>query len=347
MSCEHFIYSAQSALGTWVTPARAIPVESADIQHAREIIDLGVTGDCRAPYVHVLGAKPVTFALVMPFWTVNVATLLNTVMTDNAITEVTSPTVYDHGMLFDDTAMLGSISGQVKYKSDLGRNVLGATPNGLTISAAIKEPAKLAFDFIAKDEALAAGTWDFDGSASPVLVASPTYGTLRRPLMFYDASVTMGGTPAINGTTQKVSIGSGTAYTKVNSIEFAINNNLDADGFGLVADPTVQELGPGSREIKVTLEMSWTDYATTFYTNARAGTAMAVALELVGPIIGATVSKYEAHIFAPSVFFDPVNLPDISGDKSRKKIQVTGTAQRDSVTGVDFGMWVQTGEATI
>jgi len=346
MSAEHFIYSAQSAIQTWVTPARAIPVESADIQHAREVLDLGVTGDSRAPYTHVLGAKPVTLKLAMPFWTVNMATLLKTLCTNNTITEISAGAVYDHAMLFDDTAALGCVSGQVKYKSDLARNVLGATPNGLTIGAAIKEPVKLTFDMIAKDEALAAATWDFDGSASPAVIASPTYGTLRRPLMFYDASVTAGGTPSLNSGTKKISIAGGTAYTKVNSMEIAINANLDADGFALSSDPTVIELGPGSREIKVTLEMSWTDYATTFYTNARAGTAMAVALELSGQTIASSY-KYEAHVFVPSVFFDPVNLPDISGDKSRKKIQVTGTAQYDAATGVDFGIWVRTGEATI
>ena len=347
MSSEHFIYSKQSAFGTWVTPTRALPVESADIQSGREKLNLNVTGAERDPYVHVLGAKPVSLALVLPWWTVNVATLLNTCLTDNAITEISAGAVYDHGLLFDDTAFLGALSGQVKYKSDLARNVIGAVPNGLTIGAAIKEPAKLTFDFIAKDEAIAGGTWDYDGvTASPAVIASPTYGTLRRPLMFYDAGVVIGGTPAINAGTQKITLGSGTAYTKLNAIEFAINNNLDADGFGLVADPTVQELGPGNRDIQVTFEMSWSDYATTFYVAARNGTAMAVSLDLVGQVIASTY-KYEAHIVAPSVFFDPVNLPPISGDKARKKIQVTGTVQKDPTTGVGFGIWLRTGEATI
>jgi hypothetical protein len=347
MSSEHFIYSKQSAFETWSTPARAIPVENADLQSGREKINLNVTGAERDPYVHVLGAKPVTLALVLPWWTVNVATLLNTCLTDNAITEISAGAVYDHGMLFDDTAFLGAISGQIKHKSDLARNVLGAVPNGLTISAAIKEAAKLTFDMLAKDEAKAGGVWDYDGvTASPEVIALPSYGTLRRPLMFYDAGVVIGGTPALSGTTQKLSIAGGTTYTKVNAIEFAINNNLDADGFGLVADPTVQELGPGNRDIQVTFEMSWSDYATTFYDAARAGTAMAVSLDLVGQVI-TDAYKYEAHVLAPSVFFDPANLPPISGDKTRKKIQITGAVQKDPITGVGFGLWTRTGEATI
>lgn len=346
MSNEHFIYSKQSALGTWVTPAKALPVESADIQSGREKIDLGVTGAERDPYVHVLGAKPCSLALTLPWWTNNVGTLLNAMLTDIGTTEVSAGVCYDQALLFDDATYPNAISGQVKYKSDLARNVLGAVTNTLTINAAIKEAAKLTFDMLAKDEALAAGTWDYDGSASPAVIASPSYATLRRPLMFYDAAVTMGGTPALNDTTHKLSIGSGTAYTKLTSLGITVNNNLDADGFGLVADPTVQELIPGNRGIEVAIEMSWSDYATTFYTNARAGTAMAVGLDLVGPTIASSY-KYEAHIIIPSVFFDPSNLPPISGDKTRKRITVNGVAQRDTVTGKGFGLWIRTSEATL
>ncbi len=346
MSYEHFIYSKQSVFGTWVTPARALPVENADIQSNREKLNLGVTGAYRAPYVHVLGAKPVSLALALPWWTLNVGTLLNLMLTDIAVTEVSAGAVYDQGMLFDDTAALGCLSGQAKYKSDTARNVLGAVPNAVTIAAAIKEAVKLNFDMPAKDEALAAGTWDFDGSASPAVIATPSYATLRRPLMFYDAAVVIGGTPAFNDTTNKLSIGSGTSYTKLSSLEIAINNNIDTDGFGLAQDPTAQELLPGNRDTEVTFEMSWSDYATTFYSAARAGTAMALSLDLIGPVITG-IYHYEGHLCLPSIFFDPANLPPISGDKSRKKIQVKGAAQQDTVTGKDFGLWIRTSEATL
>ncbi len=344
MACEDFIYSKQSALQTWVTPAKAISVESVGIESARENLNLNVTGACRAPLLTVLGAKPVTMPLVTPWWMVNIGTLLSTLMT--TVTTTAAGASYDHALLFNDTAAHGSISGQVKYKSDLAVNVLGATINSLTISAAIKEAVKLTFGFSAKDEAPAAGLWDFDGSASAAVVASPTYATLQRPLMFYDAAIVMGGTPALNGTTKKLSLGSGTSYTKLSSAEITINPNLDEDGYGLVADPTVQELYPGNREIGLTFDISWTDYVTTFYTAARAGTAMAFEMTLTGPIIE-TTNHYEAHICIPSVHFDPANLPPISGDKSRKMLSISGTAQTDTVTGVDFGIWIRTSEATL
>lgn len=344
MSQYHFIYAKQAAFGTWATPTRAVPVISADIQSGRDVVPLDTTGSGRGPYVHVLGAKPVTMSVEMPFWTVNTATAINQLLTTLATTNPNAG-VYDHAMLFDDTAALGSISAQVKYTASVARNALGAVVSGLTISAAVKEAARLKFDYACKDEALAGGTWDYDGAtASAAVVASPTYGTLRRPFMFYDAAVIAGGTPALSS--GKLSVSGGTTYTKLSNVEIAINTNLDADGYGLSTDPTRQELLPGNREIAVSFEMSWSDYTTTFYTNARAGTAMALDLTLSSLTIASTY-KYEAHICIPSLFLDPVNLPEISGDKSRRKITVTGKAQTDTTTGVDFGMWLRTGESTI
>lgn len=343
MGFKHFIYSNQSAIGTWVTPARAVPVESFDIQHARESLNLNVTGAGRAPYLTVLGAKPVTATLVIPWWTINVASLFNCMMT-TLDTDSPNAGVYDHDMLFDDTTYPKWFSGQGKYTATLARNLLGAAIDSVKITAATKAAAKLEFGLIAKDEGKAGGTWDFDGSACPAVVASPTYGTLRRPLMFYDATVTIGGTPSLSD--GRLTIGSGTTYSKLSQAAITISNNIDSDGFGLTPDPTVQETIPGNRDIELAFDMSWSDYATTFYDNARAGTAMAFDLALVGPTITG-VYKYEAHITIPSVFFDPVNLPPIDGDKSKKTISVVGKAQTDTTTGVDFGLSVRTSEATI
>ena len=344
MSAEHLIYSKQSAFGTWVTPAKALPVVTADLQSGREVKSMETTGAGRAPYLHVLGAKPVTLATELPWWTVNTATLLNQLLTTIATTNPNAG-VYDHALLFDDTTTLGSISAQVKHNATVGRNALGCVVNGLTISAATKEAARLSFDYLCKDEAKVGGVWDYDGTtSSAAIVASPSYATLRRPFMFYDAAIVAGGTPSL--ASSKLSVSGGTSYTKLLNAEIKIATNLDGDGYGLSTDPTVQELYPGNRAIELTFEMSWTDYSLTFYDNARAGTAMAFDMALSGPVITGAF-KYEAHVCLPSVFFDPVNLPAIGGDKKRRTVQVKGTAQTDTTTGVDMGLWIRTSESTL
>jgi hypothetical protein len=216
----------------------------------------------------------------------------------------------------------------------------------VVITAAQKAAVALGIDLVAKDEALCGGTWDYDGvSSSPAIISPSAYPTFIRPLMFYDALVTTGGTPAVNGTTKKMTVSGGTARSKIDNVVITINNGLDVEGFALANDPTVQELYPGDREITVSFDISWSDYATTFYDAARAGTALALSLDIVGPTIAAA-NKHEAHLVIPSVFFDVTKLPPLEGSQSRKKRTITGKAQLDSVTGYDFGLWIRTSEST-
>jgi len=341
MSCEHFLYSPETAFGTWVTPARGIPVESAGLTGGREVIDLGVTGSCRAPYLHVLGAKALAFNLVTPWWNSHIGSILKTFLRDTATTGGGDP--YTHGFVPDDTTGLLGISIQQHFNGTLAQNTLSAVASSWTIAAAVKEQVRLTFAFIAKDEARVGEDWEYGGGASPSLVANPgsLYPAIARPLMFYDATLTVSGTPSYNDTTNVISVSGGLAYAKALSCEIALNNNVDADGFGLTNDPTVKEVWPQAREVTVTFEMSWTDYSTTLYDAARAGTAMAFQLDLVG------TGDDEGHVIVPSVFFNPMELPPISGDKAKRTVTLTGRAQYDSVTGQSFNAWIKSPEATI
>lgn len=342
---KHFIYSKETSPYTWVTPAKAVWVDSAQITGKREVLEQRTTGVGRDPLMNVLGAKPVNGPVALKWWVNNIGTLFSTFLRDGAIGNVATG-VYDHGLLYDDTVGFLAISAQQKYNATLGINVLGAAVNGVTIAAASKEEVKLDFDFIAKDEAKCGGTWDWSGAASPAVVASPSYPTVGRPLMFYDALITMGGTPALTDATNKIAVSGGTAYAKLRNLSVALGHNLDADAFGLTQDPTIQEISPGDRTIEVSFDISWTDYSTTFYDAARAGTPLALTWDLIGPLIDATYHN-EAHIVIPSLFFSPVELPPLDGDNAGKTQTVTGKAQVDSVTGKSFNLWLRTGEATL
>lgn len=347
MATPHFIYSRQTLFNTWVTPSKWLPVESSEIGGEREVLPIVSTGAGRATYLNVLGAKPVSGPMVCPWWCTQIGPLLLSFMRDTAVTLVTAG-VYDHGLAFDDSQDLLPISIQQQYTGTLAINVLSAIVNTLTIAATAKEKVMLNWEFIAKDEARSGATWDYDGSTSaPAVITTPAYPAIQRPLMFYDAGVSIGGTPSWDGTGKKISVAGGTSYPKIDNIQFAISLNVDTEGYALnKPDPTIQEAVPGAREIAVTFDISWSDYATTFYDAARAGTAMAVVLDMVGPVISGA-NRHEAHIIAPSVFFDPKKLPPLTGDQTRKKMTVTGMTQVDGTTGKDFNIWIRTSEATL
>lgn len=344
---KHFIYSKETTFGTWVTPAKAVWVTTATATGGRETVEKKVTGSNRSPLLNVLGAKALTHTVELPWWFNNIGTIFSTFLRTSAITAVATG-VKDHAMLYLDTSSFLPLSIQEQHNATLGFNYLSCAVNSWEIKTATKEEADLSFDLIPKDEAIAGGVWDYDGvTASPALVSSPSYPTLARPLMFYDASIIIGGTPALDGTSKKLSLSGGTAYTKLRNVSIKGNHNLDADAFGLAApDPTIQEINPGDRAIELSFDVSWSDYSTTLYAAARAGTALAFELDLVGPIFNTTY-KYEAHVIIPSVHFNPVDLPPIDGDHANKILTVTGIAQQDTVTGVDFGLWIRTDEATL
>ena len=346
MALPHFIFSREAAFGTWVTPTKWLPVDSSEIGGEREVVPLRTTGAGRAPYLHVLGAKPVTGPMSCPWWGTQIGPMLAAFLRDSAVTAVDTG-VYDHGMAYDDSIGLLGLSIQQQYTSSLAINVLSAVPNQLTLTAVQKEKVLMAWEFVAKDEVRSGATWDYNGGAAPAVISSPSYPAVLRPLMFYDAGVSIGGTPSWNGTTKKLSVSGGTAYPKIDNIQIVVNHNIDAEAFGLAKpDPTIQEAEHGNRDITVSFDISWSDYATTFYDNARAGTAMALVLDMVGATITGA-HKHEAHLIVPSVFFDPNKLPPLTGEQARKKRTITGRAQMDATTGKDFGVWLRTSEATL
>jgi hypothetical protein len=340
---QHFVYSPETVFATWVAPAKAISVESSDIGSAREVLDLRVTGTGRSLHSRVLGAKSVNGPMKTYWWPSYIASLFKNWMRDNATTG--APSTYVHAFLFDDTtSMLGYSIQQIlkTTATSYGTNILSAYVSALSITAAAKEKVILDFTFEAKDEARFGANWDYSGAASSAMVANPSalYATLARPLMFYDAAISIGGTTSIAA--KVISVAASTAYAKINNVKIDVALNLDTDGFGLsYPDPTRLVFWPGDRDITVSFDLQWTDYVTTFYDNARTGTAMALKLDMIGP--GVT----QAHVIVPSLFFDPHKLPAVTGGNEKKTVSVTGKAKYDTVTGKDFNVWIQSAEATI
>lgn len=351
MPLAHVIYSRESTFGTWVTPAKWLPVNECDVQSTREILDDQLTGAAsRGLYGTLLGGKAVNGPLKCPWHLVNIGSILRSFMCSIATTNPYAG-VYDHALLFDDTAgMVGlSMQQQHKYVSGAGNNlainVLSAIVSSLKINMASKETVGLEFEFEAKDEAKAGGTWDYNGGASPSILTTPAYSAVTGHFMFYNATVVLGGTPAIAG--GKLSVSGGTTYAKIGNLTIGVDNGLDAEGFGLTTDPTRQEIWPGDRKITADFEISWTDLLTTFYDAWRAKTQIALLVDLVSATTIASTYKYEAHICIPGLVLDPAKLPAISGTKEKRKQSVSGRAQIDATTSKDFGIWIRTSEAAL
>ncbi|RLI52675.1 MAG: hypothetical protein DRP09_17435 [Candidatus Thorarchaeota archaeon] len=323
-TCEHFVYETQGVIGTYVTPTRAIPVITAGATGSqREMIDLRVTGACRGLHSRVLGAKPVSGAIETQWWDKDIATLIKAFLTDTATTGA-SP--YTHGFLPDDDADLGMLSGQLVYNSNLGVSLLAMVINSLEISVASKELAKLTFNYEARDKVRSgsgAGDWDSLGTSAPAVVSpAAMYEEVARPLAFYDGVISYGGTMTYDSSAKTISVSGDTPLGKVLSATITISNNVDTDGYAIVEDPTRQEFDPGSREIAVSLEISWSDKSYTLYDLAQTGVATVLQLALFKS------ASLGAGIVIPGLVFDPFALPQVAGDKGKRTISLTGKGTR-------------------
>ncbi len=335
MSCEHFAYIAQGAIGVFDAPTRAIPIISGGVNGSqRELTDGRLTGSCRARFYRWLGAKPVSGNFVTHWWDEDIASLWKEFLTDEATTG--SPTDYTHGFVPLDTAALGMLSGQFIHSTSLGISVLAMVISSVEVQMASKELVQLTFAFEARDKARSAAAanatlWDSLETASPALVvpAGSLYEPVARPLAFYDGIIETGGTLVYTNASNTITVSSGVALAKVISCTITIDAGLDTDGYSLIADPTRTEFAPGDRDITISMEVSFFDQAFALYDIANLGTPTVVSLQMFK---SATLG---AEIILPAVVFDPFPLPDVTGDSAKKTYTLTGKAQRAIIVGGD------------
>lgn len=353
MSCEHFAYIAQAAIGTFLAPTRAIPIISGGLNGSqRELTDGRLTGSCRARFYRWLGAKPVSGNFVTHWWDEDIASLWKEFLTDEATTG--APAAYIHGFVPSDIAALGMLSGQFIHSTSLGISVLAMVISSIEIQCASKELVQLTFAFEARDKARSAAAanatlWDSLGTASPALVV-PTglllYEPVVRPLAFYDGLIETGGTLTYTDVSNLITIASGVALAKVISCTITIDAGLDTDGYDLTADSTRTEFAPGNRDITVSMEVSFFDQAFALYDLANLGTPTVVSLQMFKSV------TLGAEIILPAVVFDPFPLPDVTGDSAKKTYTLTGKAQREIIVGgdgieTDINVIIRNAEATI
>lgn len=349
MACRHFAYEAQSLIGTFVAPTKAIPVISGGAGGTqREMIESRVTGSCRALYQRWLGAKPVAGNFITEFWDENIASILKTILTDTA---TTGSDPYEHGMVPNDTADLGMLSAQFIHTSTLAVSVLALFISSIEIAIASKETAKLTFNWEARDKVrsgAAAPNWDSLGTSAPAIVdTSAMYpSAVTRPLAFYDGAITRGGTLAYTDASNQIAVTGGTTVGKVRAATITLDQGLDTDGFEITNDPTRLEFPPGNRAITGSMDISWSDKSYTIYDLANLGTAMALQIDLL------KTATLGVSIILPQIKFDPFALPDVQGDETNQVYAAPFVAENAVISGgdgieTDINVIVYNGEATI
>lgn len=342
---EHIVYSSEAQYGTWVTPARTLPVDECNIQSQREQVPLDVTGFGRGRYLSVPGAKPVNGPLNLPWWMTRVGAFFGSFLV-NAVQTVVDTGVYNYGLLPDDDLPLNGFSIQQRYSPTVAINVLSAYVASMSIALAIKEAARVQMTMEAKDDAVAGANWDYNGQPSPAVIDPlPAYAALMRPMMFYDVALTLGATVGA-GTGNRFTVAGGTTYNLIETLNLNIDNGVDTEGYGLTPDPTRQVIYPGARTIGADLELDWSSMPTVFSNAWRNDVPMTLRIDLVGPVITGAY-RYEAHITIPRFRLSSAQHPAASGDKSRRKQSASGEAEVDQTLGTDINVWIQTSEATL
>jgi len=353
MNPQHLVISPETAWGTWVTPAVAIPVDEFSFKPKRDRTRRMTSGASRAPYASWLsGAKEVSGSIKMPAWGEQLGKFLVAAQLTNVTSAQpavgTDPTVYEHAFLADDTAAFAiadALSVQAQYNASIGINILGMVINKLAFECKAGDILTLNLDFMAKDESKIGGVWDYDGStASPAIVASPTYFSRAiLPFVFTGAVLTTGGTVSKDGTTKQLSVADGTAQAKIESLAFSMENNVEMPAF--MGGPCAGEATLGNRVISGSFDRSMATVSTTFYDEWRAGSQVALQLQFVGQII-TNAYRRELTITCPLVDFDDADWPAIAGDKKRTTRTVNWTAVEDPTLALDIGVTIRDTQAS-
>ncbi len=287
------------------------------------------------------------------FYTENLLQLWQTFMTSAVKqTDVPSAGHYTYGLLYDDTAGLDFVSMQQIYKDltqfptdALGLSILAGIVNGYTIEAAIEQPVRVSFDWLAKDAGVSTDDstadgklWPYDGTTNTpdiIATASVIAPPSDRPLWFYDSTLTYdsdgGGTLLFNPTTQISAFSALDTLSRVENLSIAVTHGLDEAGWELGADRSRNAFCPGDRNIALNLTLSWCDRSIVLYELARAGTPIAMQFDF------ARSATRQVQLFYPAVFLEPFDLPAISGSKEKRTFDVVGRAEMYAVTNTTTG----------
>ncbi len=342
---RHFIYSPEVTWGTYVAPAKAVPVLRSGIVGDQPMIDntsTGLLGRGRS------SREPGTFAaggpVEMNLYPLRAVDFIKSVMGTRV--SVIAGTGFRTKMLPNDDAAFGAFSAQQRLSATAGTSFKGLKVGGLTISARVGEYARLAVDLIGKDAVgIPGGTWT-DGAVAPTIIDPVPYlTTLPRPFKFYQAVMRLGGTVSL--TAGELVVTGGTPRNDFDDIEVGFDFGLGEDAYGVnLGDRTRQSVDEGEREVSVSFSPNFAKVGNSgmeFWHAWKDGVPAIAELYFEGPIYNATF-KYQVKITMPRVLYNAGSIPEVARTSGLQRIDVAGTAEVDDALGYDFGIVIQTTE---
>jgi hypothetical protein len=342
---EHFIFSNEAAFGTFVAPAKAIPIITCDIASKRGLVIPDLTGYGRSRNVAFQGEKPVAGKLECLALPGYVGSLFKALMTAVTSTKVGATNAYRHKFLFDDTAPCGSLSLEKQYSTSEAQFAKGVKIARLVISCKSKEPARLSFDLVGQDECWAGGTWE-DASAAPAAPTTPIPypASLQLPFRFDIGQLLYGGSLAL--TAGEIVVTGGAALAFVEAAEITIEIPQEPV-YVINNTPCLGYLRDQGRRITIKADLDWIGADDDFVDYHRAGTEGVLQLKFVGAVIETTY-HYELVCTLPRVKPAEATPPAIQGAKTRRTQSVLYEALYEpTTTSKDFGLALQNAETTV
>lgn len=340
---QHIGLRRETAWGTWNAPNVFIPFTSFEPDAGWESIEPAVTGSGRALRTRIRGAKTPAASLALPFWYERMGWLLIAMgLYDVATTTPGGATLARlHGFLPNNAQNPASLSFQAQYNASNAINMKGGVITAATITVTNKGTIDFAGDLLGEDMALAGGNWT-DGTSSPAVIGSVSYfGGAINPFTAFDVSVSIGGTPTLNDTTNVISVSGGTPNVTLEALELSIENN------GSVQHLLNQRRNPGSvwlgsRRTSLTMDVDWSTPDMTFYNYLESGTTFPVVITVTAAANSIETSfAHQLQIVMPRCAVNMGNPPAVQGSLDRPSQSVELVAMELDTVGADLNIILQ------
>lgn len=335
---EHVLAIAQPVFSTFTEPTNAYAVRSASQEMAKDFIEERLTGTSRALRNNYEGVKKGTSSIEMLFFPEEMGTWLEAAGLVSVSTVLDATIAYEHNWLMD--ASWSYLSLQMKRNATIATNLRDCVVNSITFSFVPNQNVVFTIELLVGDEAPVDGTFE-DGDASASIVATPVYiaGTLVPFGWSHVSAITIGGTPALNGSTKEITVAAGTAIANCESLEITLANNGEHKHY-LTGDAGAGRMALRDFDVSATLDVDHDTLVTTYYDYVRNGTSPALRVECAG-VEADTGFNYELEITIPALSLNEGDYPDIMGTQDDRVQAITGIGVEDTVTGEVLGIKIQ------
>ena len=348
MPNEHLTFAIHTS-GTfpaWTVPDKTIPVTSSTFEGARvRNIHQDTGSSIRSRKYSSQGATNVTGSVSMRAYPEYLLPwVFRSFLTDAAQTAASSG--WTNHMLPNDSVdvQLPWFSFQEYRSAAVSRNVRGAVLQKITLSGNGGEDLQVAMDFIAEDIGRIGGTWSDGSNTNLSSVISPSYpDPLPPPLRFHEGNMIFDA-DSVSVSSNEMTVTGGTVVCTIET--FSLEITLNTEGRFAICDgaPTIAYTRHGVRDIVLTAEIDWADFAQDYYDDMRAANDSIIRLEFESDGTFPTGQNYKMLITLPRMAWpeDGAPFPQLDGTIMPKKQSLRLVAMENADINYDIGVTFQT-----